>query len=152
MYVEDFNAFYQQAEELLLKDPIRTRYVVKYRHTAGQLVLKVTDDVVVRALRLSSCSAGTQCVLGAEPKEVARHSLPPTVSAAPTVLEVQDGPASGYQEDGEAQCTVLCCHGDGRAAIRCMSAQAASGGSDHAVQIPGWGATRPTVCIATAIT
>jgi hypothetical protein len=48
MYVEDFNAFYQQAEELLLKDPIKTRYVVKYRHTEGKLVLKVTDDVVVR--------------------------------------------------------------------------------------------------------
>lgn len=48
MYVEDFNAFYQQAEELLLKDPIKTRYVVKYRHTDGKLVLKVTDDDVVR--------------------------------------------------------------------------------------------------------
>jgi signal recognition particle subunit SRP9 len=47
MYVEDFNAFYQQAEELLLKDPIKTRYAVKYRHTEGKLVLKVTDDVVV---------------------------------------------------------------------------------------------------------
>jgi signal recognition particle subunit SRP9 len=48
MYVEDFNTFYQQAEELLLKDPIKTRYVVKYRHTDGKLVLKVTDDDVVR--------------------------------------------------------------------------------------------------------
>lgn len=59
MYVEDFNTFYQQAEELLLKDPIKTRYVVKYRHTDGKLVLKVTDDDVVSqsyALRLSySC-------------------------------------------------------------------------------------------------
>jgi signal recognition particle subunit SRP9 len=50
MYVEDFNTFYQQAEELLLKDPIKTRYVVKYRHTDGKLVLKVTDDDVVRQL------------------------------------------------------------------------------------------------------
>lgn len=61
MYVEDFNAFYQQAEELLLKDPLRTRYVVKYRHTSGQLVLKVTDDEVVRAGWLSSwaqCTGG----------------------------------------------------------------------------------------------
>ena len=48
MYVEDFNTFYQQAEELLLKDPTKTRYVVKYRHTEGKLVLKVTDDYVVR--------------------------------------------------------------------------------------------------------
>lgn len=58
MYVEDFDAFYQQAEKLLLNDPIRTRYVVKYRHTAGQLVLKVTDDdVVSHSWALSSCAA-----------------------------------------------------------------------------------------------
>lgn len=50
MYVEDFNTFYQQAEELLLKHPLKTRYVVKYRHQEGKLVLKVTDDTVV-----SSC-------------------------------------------------------------------------------------------------
>ncbi len=64
MYVEDFNAFYQQAEELLLKDPIKTRYVVKYRHTAGQLVLKVTDDVVVRSELLGSCAVRLAGMLG----------------------------------------------------------------------------------------
>jgi signal recognition particle subunit SRP9 len=47
MYVEDFNAFFQQAEELVLREPLKTRYVVKYRHKEGKLVLKVTDDVVV---------------------------------------------------------------------------------------------------------
>lgn len=47
MYVEDFNTFYQQAEELVQKEPLRTRYVIKYKHKEGKLVLKVTDDVVV---------------------------------------------------------------------------------------------------------
>lgn len=55
MYIDDFNAFYQQAEELLLREPLKTRYVVKYRHKEGKLVLKVTDDVVVRNV----CSIGT---------------------------------------------------------------------------------------------
>jgi hypothetical protein len=69
MYVEDFNTFYQQAEELLLKDPLKTRYVVKYRHTEGKLVLKVTDDVVV------SCEE-TSCGRAAPAQEGAvKHQL-----------------------------------------------------------------------------
>jgi signal recognition particle subunit SRP9 len=47
VYVEDFNTFYQQAEELYISRPLHTRYVVKYKHNEGKLVLKVTDDVVV---------------------------------------------------------------------------------------------------------
>eukprot|EP00878_Enallax_costatus_P003746 GHUV01003962.1.p1 GENE.GHUV01003962.1~~GHUV01003962.1.p1 ORF type:complete len:126 (+),score=49.06 GHUV01003962.1:248-625(+) len=46
MYIEDFNTFYQQAEELFRKEPLRTRYQIKYKHKEGKLVLKVTDDVV----------------------------------------------------------------------------------------------------------
>ncbi|WIA13349.1 hypothetical protein OEZ86_006616 [Tetradesmus obliquus] len=46
MYVEDFNTFYQQAQELVAQQPLRTRYVIKYKHKEGKLVLKVTDDVV----------------------------------------------------------------------------------------------------------
>lgn len=49
MYIEDFNAFYQQAEELFRKEPLRTRYQIKYKHKEGKLVLKVTDNVVVRS-------------------------------------------------------------------------------------------------------
>lgn len=47
MLLEDFNSFYQQAEELLLRSPLKTRYVIKYRHKEGKLELKVTDDAVV---------------------------------------------------------------------------------------------------------
>jgi hypothetical protein len=55
MYIEDFSTFYQQAQELVTQQPLRTRYVIKYKHKEGKLVLKVTDDVVVS---LSACNTG----------------------------------------------------------------------------------------------
>lgn len=48
MYIEDWDSFYVQAEELWRREPLKTRYCIKYRHTEGNLVLKVTDDVTVR--------------------------------------------------------------------------------------------------------
>lgn len=51
MYVEDWDSFLQMSEALFRQAPLRTRYVLKYRHCDGKLVLKVTDDVAVsRAL------------------------------------------------------------------------------------------------------
>ena len=47
MYIEDFESFYQQAEELYRARPIETRYCIKYRNCDGKLVLKVTDDRTV---------------------------------------------------------------------------------------------------------
>ncbi|KAG2484400.1 hypothetical protein HYH03_016814 [Edaphochlamys debaryana] len=44
MYVEDFEAFYEQAVELYKARPIETRYTIKFRHKEGKVVLKVTDD------------------------------------------------------------------------------------------------------------
>ncbi|BDA40442.1 probable signal recognition particle 9 kDa protein at N-terminal half [Coccomyxa sp. Obi] len=44
MFIEDWNSFYEQAEQLYRNDPLRTRYVLKYSHSGGKLVLKVTDD------------------------------------------------------------------------------------------------------------
>lgn len=48
MFLENLDDFVQQAEELYLKDPLRVRYVLKYKHKDGKLFLKVTDDKVVR--------------------------------------------------------------------------------------------------------
>ena len=48
MFLENLDDFVQQAEELYLKDPLRVRYVLKYKHKDGKLLLKVTDDKVVR--------------------------------------------------------------------------------------------------------
>lgn len=47
MYVESWDSFLQQAEDLYLANPLRTRYSIKYRHCDGKLVLKVTDDYTV---------------------------------------------------------------------------------------------------------
>ena len=48
MYIEDWDAFVQQVEELCRRRPLETRYCIKYRHKEGKLVLKVTDNVLVR--------------------------------------------------------------------------------------------------------
>lgn len=44
VYIADFEAFIQEAEDLYLASPLDTRYSIKYRHCDGKLVLKVTDD------------------------------------------------------------------------------------------------------------
>jgi signal recognition particle subunit SRP9 len=56
MYIEDFEAFYHQAAELFKARPLDTRYVVKYRHSEGKLVMKVTDNRTVRACYNIKCS------------------------------------------------------------------------------------------------
>mmetsp|Transcript_862 Transcript_862/g.1020 ORF Transcript_862/g.1020 Transcript_862/m.1020 type:complete len:126 (-) Transcript_862:678-1055(-) len=50
-YYESWDVFYQKAEELFRADPLNTRYVTKYRHCDGKLVLKVTDDRVCLKFR-----------------------------------------------------------------------------------------------------
>ena len=47
MFIDDFETFIQEAEELYRARPLDTRYCIKYRHCDGKLVLKVTDDVKV---------------------------------------------------------------------------------------------------------
>lgn len=49
MYVQDWDTFAEQAEALYRSDPLKVRYVLKYRHCDGKAVLKVTDDKTVRA-------------------------------------------------------------------------------------------------------
>lgn len=44
MYIADWDTFAEQAESLYRSDPLRVRYVLKYRHCDGKAVLKVTDD------------------------------------------------------------------------------------------------------------
>ena len=47
VFIEDFEVFIQEAEELYRSNPLATRYCIKYRHCDGKLILKVTDDVKV---------------------------------------------------------------------------------------------------------
>lgn len=55
MYIENWDSFYQQALHLYRTNPIKARYVTKYRHCDGKLVLKVTDDATV------SCTPQQRC-------------------------------------------------------------------------------------------
>ncbi|CAN6164366.1 unnamed protein product [Urochloa humidicola] len=44
VYVESWDEFVERSVQLFRADPSATRYVMKYRHCEGKLVLKVTDD------------------------------------------------------------------------------------------------------------
>lgn len=45
VYVDSFSEFQEGAQRIFAANPGGTRYSIKYRHTEGKLVLKVTDDV-----------------------------------------------------------------------------------------------------------
>ena len=45
VYVESWAEFAEGAQRIFAANPGATRYTIKYRHTEGKLVLKVTDDV-----------------------------------------------------------------------------------------------------------
>lgn len=49
MYVQDWDIFAEQAEALYRSDPLKVRYVLKYRHCDGKAILKVTDDKTARS-------------------------------------------------------------------------------------------------------
>lgn len=48
-YTEDFEEFLAKAEVIYRSNPLKTRYLTKYVHSKGKMVLKVTDDNKVRS-------------------------------------------------------------------------------------------------------
>nr|GMD25098.1 Signal recognition particle 9 kDa protein [Ipomoea batatas] len=44
VYITLWDDFVEKSVQLFRADPGKTRYVMKYRHSDGKLVLKVTDD------------------------------------------------------------------------------------------------------------
>uniref|UniRef100_A0A0D6QR04 Signal recognition particle 9 kDa protein n=1 Tax=Araucaria cunninghamii TaxID=56994 RepID=A0A0D6QR04_ARACU len=46
VYIDSWDEFAERAVLLFRSDPVSTRYVMKYRHCDGKLVLKVTDNKV----------------------------------------------------------------------------------------------------------
>ncbi|PIA31490.1 hypothetical protein AQUCO_04900057v1 [Aquilegia coerulea] len=44
VYISSWDEFAERSIQLFRADPQSTRYVTKYRHCDGKLVLKVTDD------------------------------------------------------------------------------------------------------------
>ncbi|KAK7474690.1 hypothetical protein BaRGS_00034055 [Batillaria attramentaria] len=45
-YFTTWEEFARAAERLYMNDPVRCRYVIKYRHCDGKLVMKITDNKV----------------------------------------------------------------------------------------------------------
>ncbi|XP_043560090.1 signal recognition particle 9 kDa protein-like [Chiloscyllium plagiosum] len=45
-YIHNWEEFVKAAEKLCLTEPMKVHVVIKYRHCAGLLSVKVTDDVV----------------------------------------------------------------------------------------------------------
>ncbi|KAK9057362.1 hypothetical protein SSX86_022197 [Deinandra increscens subsp. villosa] len=44
VYIVSWDDFVERSVQLFRASPQKTRYVMKYRHSDGKLVLKVTDD------------------------------------------------------------------------------------------------------------
>ncbi|CAG8733615.1 13817_t:CDS:2, partial [Acaulospora morrowiae] len=51
VYINDWNEYQEAVEQLYLNSPKKTRYVTSWRHSTGQLVMKVTDDSLVLKYR-----------------------------------------------------------------------------------------------------
>jgi len=51
VHLDSFDDFFEKAATLYRADPSRIRYVTKYRHCDGCVVLKVTDDVTCLSFR-----------------------------------------------------------------------------------------------------
>uniref|UniRef100_A0A6B2LUM8 Signal recognition particle 9 kDa protein n=1 Tax=Arcella intermedia TaxID=1963864 RepID=A0A6B2LUM8_9EUKA len=46
VYFDDWDQFAEAAEKCYLRNPMTTRYLLKYRHSEGKVVIKVTDNTV----------------------------------------------------------------------------------------------------------
>ena len=100
MFLENLDDFVQQAEELYLKDPLRVRYVLKYKHKEGKLLLKVTDDKMVRAKKPSLAGeAASKRVCNYDAKQGSQQ----VYTARTAVPTVPNGPDCGAEEGGEVE-------------------------------------------------
>ena len=78
--MENFESFALQAEALYRQNPRKARFVTKYRHRDGKLVLKVTDDATVGAV--GGMGAGAAC-WGRGARERRRAARPPACPHPP---------------------------------------------------------------------
>ncbi|CAE8585480.1 unnamed protein product [Polarella glacialis] len=51
VYLQDFEEFEAAAQSLFQQAPLRTRFLLKYRHTDGKAIVKVTNDRVCLKFR-----------------------------------------------------------------------------------------------------
>lgn len=52
-FIKSWEEFEKAAERLYLQEPSKVRYAMKYTHSNGQLVLKMTDNRVVRTFTVN---------------------------------------------------------------------------------------------------
>lgn len=50
VYLKSWEEFEKAAEKLYLQEPSKVRYTMKYAHSKNEVMLKVTDDVIVSIL------------------------------------------------------------------------------------------------------
>lgn len=50
MRISSWEEFAERAKKMYLDEPMRTRYIVTYKHAKGKFCVKVTDDFKVRPL------------------------------------------------------------------------------------------------------
>ncbi|GMH35518.1 hypothetical protein BSKO_03386 [Bryopsis sp. KO-2023] len=46
MHIRSWEEFERQGEAVFRADPVGTRFIIKYKHSAGALTVKITDDRV----------------------------------------------------------------------------------------------------------
>ncbi|CAH1995289.1 unnamed protein product [Acanthoscelides obtectus] len=62
-YLNSWEDFEKEAERLYLQSPWKVRYTLKYVHSKNQLILKMTDDLVVLYIILSDYSQNNGFIL-----------------------------------------------------------------------------------------
>mmetsp|Transcript_41632 Transcript_41632/g.73111 ORF Transcript_41632/g.73111 Transcript_41632/m.73111 type:complete len:109 (-) Transcript_41632:176-502(-) len=53
VYLQDFEEFQMAAQNLFVKDPLRTRFACKYRHKDARTILKVTNNRI--CIKFKTC-------------------------------------------------------------------------------------------------
>ncbi|CDW89932.1 signal recognition particle 9 kda protein [Stylonychia lemnae] len=57
VFITDYQLFQLKSIELLQRDPAKTRYALKHRHSDNEAVIKVTNDVECYQFRINDSNA-----------------------------------------------------------------------------------------------
>jgi len=110
VYIDDWDTFYSESEKLYNEHPAHTRFVMKYRHKDGKVVLKVTNDRVClkyqtdqqqdikRIDKLNNLFVTYMC--GQDPHETAEAEEAPTSQKAERPNSSED-PVSSKKRRGK---------------------------------------------------
>eukprot|EP00347_Sterkiella_histriomuscorum_P016035 403354739 len=57
VYITDFQTFHQKSIDLLQRDSVKTRYMLKHRQTDNEAVIKVTNDIETYQFKINDGNA-----------------------------------------------------------------------------------------------